>query len=280
MTAPTAAKSAPKSATNKAVTETANVAGPKVDERIPESLSNNPILADFCKQYLAVVDEISDYNKAVLAEKSSEWTTVKVLEKAREFGSPDDATQVKPEVKSALDKWQDLVAQTAKARKAVLDATSKELGITLSATAERDPEIEGPLKDKRKLASELGNQLSYIAKLTTDSAAGDSVTKFLNDSPLPAIGRDQTRSFGTDEKATPKYRVTVEVTNKDGEVVVSEAGFTKAALALPKYFERGQSPKSDHLRKLWENAGNTPENTVQNPVVNEYQGYTFTITKK
>lgn len=254
---------------------------PVGEQRIPESLSSNSILADFCRQYLSVFDEIANYNKEVLAERDSEWTAAKVMEKARELGRPTDAN-VKPKenVKNALEKFESLVTELAKARKAVLDVTSGELGITLSATAERNPELEAPLKEKRKLAVEIGTQLSMIAKMTTDESASSAVEEFLGKNPLPAIGRDQARTFGGDGKSTPKYRVTVTVSDSDGNEKIKEDGFTKTALALTKLYERGKAPKSDTLREVWEKAGNTPEKTVQSPVTFEDNNLHFVITKK
>lgn len=256
---------------------------PVKETRIPAVLSKQSILADFCRQYLAVFDEISEYNKEVLAEKSSEWNATKVLAKARELGNPEDANvPANEEIKAALAAWEEALTALNIARKSVLEKTSKELGITLSATTERNSETEAPLKDKRKVAIELGTQLSMIAKMTTDEKAADAVTEFLGSNPLPAIGRDQTRSFGENEKSTPKYRVSVVVKNSDGETVVDEKGFTKAALALTKPacgYERGKAPKSDVLREAWEKAGNSAETTVVNPVEFDDNNLHFIITK-
>jgi hypothetical protein len=260
---------------------TAETETPKV--RVPEVLSANPILADFCKRYLDVLDEIQEYNKEVLAEKDSEWNAAKVLGKAKEFASPDDASKVKPEIKKVYDAYEKLLTEVANARKAVLDATSKELGVNLSAVADRDPATEAPLKEKRKFAVEIGSQLATIAKMTTDEAATSAVNSFLNDNPLPAVGRDQTRSFTSDGSgSTPKFRVNVTV-SKDGEVILSESGFTKAALALTKPafgYERGKSLKADDLRNAWIKAGNTAEKTVQDKVEFNDNNLHFVITKK
>jgi len=247
--------------------------------RIPDVLSQNSILENICKRYLEVYDEISEYNKAVLAERDSEWNASKVMDKAREFARPTDAKDVKENVKAAFDAFERLAGELAKARKNVLDVTSKELGISLSAVADRDPAIEAPLKDKRKFAVEIGTQLSMLAKMTTDEAATAAVTEFLASVPLPAIGRDQTRTFGTDGKSTPKYRVTVTV-SRDGNEVVKEDGFTKASLALAKHYDRGQAPKSDTLREAWEKAGNNSEKTVVDPVEFDDNGLHFLIKKK
>jgi len=290
MTAPAAKTTPAKATSSKAVAEdttseaTATENGEATEKnRIPNLLANNSILGEFCKKYLGIFDEIAEYNKAVLAEKDSEWNANKVMEKAREFSRPTDKnTKPNADVKKLLDAYENLINETARARKAVLDATSKELGITLSATADRNPEMEAPLKEKRKVAIEIGTQLSMIAKMTSDENASSAVTEFLASNPLPAIGRDQTRSFGDDGKSTPKYRVKVEV-SKDGNVLLSEDGFTKAALALTKPvfgYERGKAPKSDSLRGAWEKAGNTPEKTVQDTVEFEDNGLHFKITKK
>jgi O6-methylguanine-DNA--protein-cysteine methyltransferase len=205
------------------------------------------------------------------------------LEKAREFARPTDKNVApKSDIKKALEAYEKLVNEVARARKEILDVTSKELGITLSATADRNPELEAPLKEKRKIAIEIGTQLSMIAKMTSNEQASAAVTEFLSENPLPAIGRDQTRTFGNDGKATPKYRVTVEIKKGDA-VLLSEDGFTKTALALTKPtfgYERGKSLKSEDLRKAWEAAGNTSEKTVKSPVEFEDNGLTFVITKK
>jgi len=280
---------APAKTNEKSTPATSNVPAAKAtekkgpDTRIPNLLSKNSILGDFCQRYIDVFDEITEYNKEVLAERDSEWNAGKVLEKARELARPTDKN-VAPndEIKSAIEAYENAVNALAQARKSVLDRTSKELGITLSATADRNPEIEAPLKEKRKVAIEIGTQLSMIAKMTSDENASEAVTTFLSENALPAIGRDQTRTFGNDGKSTPKYRVHVKVT-KDGQEVVSEDGFTKAALALTKPvlgYERGKAPKSDVLREVWEKAGNTGEKTVAPTVEFDDNGLHFVITKK
>lgn len=251
--------------------------------RIPEALAGNPILAEFCKQYLEIVDEIAAYNKVVLAEKDSEWNGTKVLSKAKEFATEEDQEKVKPEIKSAFDKYEAALDAVNKARKAVIDVTAKELGINLSSVVERDKEAEGPLKDKRSRAVEIGKQLSGLAELTTDKNASSAVEEFLKSAPLPAVGRDQTRSFtdgGTG--STPKYRLKVEVI-KDGNVLLSEDGITKATLKLtqPVFgYDRGKALKPEDLRKAWEAVGNTPEKTVQERVEFVDNGLTFVMTKK
>ncbi|MFY3741609.1 MAG: hypothetical protein HMLIMOIP_002067 [Candidatus Nitrosomirales archaeon] len=249
--------------------------------RVSEILSTNAILADFVRQYLEVFDEISNYNKEVLAEKDAEWTSGKVLEKGRELARPTDK-DAKPdtEVKTAIEAFESLVNEMNKARKNALDIVSKRLGITLSATAERNPEIEAPMKEHRKFAVEIGTQLEVMAKMLSDEKVSSAISEFLNNFPLPAIGRDQVRTFGSDEKATPKYRVHVSVFDKDGKEIVSEDGFTKTVLALPKYYERGKAIKSDTLRDVWEKAGNSTEKTVSPTVEFTDNELHFVITKK
>jgi hypothetical protein len=252
--------------------------------RIPTYLADNSILADFCKRYLATFDKIAAYNKDVLAEKDSEWNAAKVLEKSREMARPTDKNaKADEEVKNALEAWESLITELAKARKAVLDLTASKLNINLSATATRDNEVEAPLKEDRKVAVEIGKQLSMIADMTNDESASAAVLEFLANNPLPAVGRDQSRNFGAaDSASTPKYRVKVTVT-KDGEEILSEDGFTKAGLALTKPvfgYERGKAPKSETLRNAWEAAGNNGEKTVVNPVEFDDNGLHFVITKK
>lgn len=254
--------------------------------RIPDPIANNDLLRDFASRYLDGYDEIAAYNKAVLAEKTSEWNVGKVLEQARNFARPTDKNSpVNNTIKQALEKYESLVNEVAKARKNVLDLTSQELGISLSATSDRDPETEARLKDVRKTAIEIGTQLSMIAKMTasTNEEVSKAVDQLLAENPMPAIGRDQVRTFGDNGgKATPKYRVTVTV-SKDGTQLESFDGFTKAALALTKPafgYERGSAPKSDKLRAAWEKAGNTPEKTVKDPVEFDDNGLHFVITKK
>jgi hypothetical protein len=250
-------------------------------ERIPTALVNNPILAEFCNQYLKVVDEISKYNKEILSAEKSEWNVPKVLDKARELGRPTDASvKANESILSALKVWEESVNAMNRAKRAVVDATSKELGITLSATAERDPAIEAPMKDRRKLANEIGTQLSIIANMTNDTSATAAVNAFLEKNPLPAIGRDQVRTFGGNEKATPKYRVNVRVTDADGNVKVDEAGFTKASFALTKFYPRGEGIKSDKLREVWEAAGNNADSTTSPTVEFTDNDLHFVITKK
>lgn len=286
MTTPTANKSTSKVSP---VTEKAENSTPDVKDvegtpksRIPEALAASPILGEICSRYLEAVDEITKYNREVLADKDAEWNVQKVLDKARTLARPTEkGAKANTKIKSALESWEKLIDQVTLAKKAVVEATAEELGIKLSATAERNPELEIPLKEKRKLANEIGSQLSMMAEFTNDANAKTTVTQFLEQNPLPAIGRDQVRTFGNDGGTTPKYRVTIEV-KKDDEVLLTEKGFTKTALALTKPafgYERGKAPKSEDFRKAWEAAGNTPDKTVQSPVEFDDNGLHFTITK-
>lgn len=251
------------------------------DSRIVTDLKKNSILVDFCRQYLTVVDKITDYNKEVLAERDADWTPAKILEKARELARPTDKdTKPNEDVKAAIENYEKLVNEFNLARRAVLETTATAIGITLSATAERSPEAEAPLKEQRKLANEIGTQLKFMVDMLNDGNLSTKIEEFLKANPLPAVGRDQARTFGSEEKATPKYRVHVQVTDKDGNIVVSADGFTKAALALTKSYERGKSPKSDVLRAAWEKAGNTPEKTVTSPVEFDDNELHYMIIKK
>lgn len=294
----TPAKSTPVKATNSPAVKEENEVMPDITEgvaermttpeteekpnRIPEALASQAILEEFCKQYLSSFDEISAYNKGVLAEKTSDWTSTKVLAKAQELGNPTDAN-VKPnaDIKSALKIWEDAVQAMNVARRNVVDKTAKELGITLSATAERDPKKEEELKPKRQFALEIGKQLVMIANMTTDTSVSEAATKFLQDNELPAIGRDQTHSFGESGKSTPKYRVSITVSKGD-QTLLSGEGFTKTAIELSKPefgYERGKQPKADTLREVWEKAGNN-ETTTVSPVEFEDNGLKYVITKK
>lgn len=263
------------------MTETA--VKPVVEKRIPATLSKNPIFKEFCNKYLETLDQIAEYNREVLADKDSEWNAGKVLEKAREFARPTDKSkEVNKEILAAIEKHEAAINAASLARKAVLDLTSKELGISLSATAERNAEIEAPLKEKRKDALVLGQQLSKIAEMTSDETVTGAITAFLKEFELPAVGRNQTTSFGNDGTSTPKYRVSVEIT-KDGNVLMSGEGFSKTAINLSKPvfgYERGKAPKADDLRAAWETAGNSAEETKVNPVEFDDNGLHFKITKK
>lgn len=252
--------------------------------RIPSLLVDNVILGGICKQYLDIFDEIAKYNKEVLQEKSSDWTQAKVLEKSRELGRPADP-KAKPhaDIRKALEAYENAVDALNFARKDLVAVTATELGITLSATAERNPEIEAPLKEKRKVAVEIGSQLTMISKLTNDEKASAAVNEFLENNPLPAIGRNQAHAFSDGGKTTPKYRVTVKIV-KDGNVLLEESGFTKTALALtgPVFgYDRGKAPSAETLREAWEKAGNSAENPgAVSPVEFEDNNLHYTITKK
>jgi len=248
--------------------------------RIPAVLMENPILAEFCNKYLQTVDEILSYNKDVLAEKSAEWNAHKVMEKAREFARPTDKSDPDSAILDAIKKYEAAQDAYNLARRAVLDVTSKKIGITLSATADRNPEIEAPLKEKRKTAHVIGTQLKMMADMTTNTQASEAVESFLNEFKLPMIGRDQEHSFSDSGKSTPKYRVTVVVTDKDGKEILSEDGFSKTAMSLTKFYERGKAPKADVFREVWEKAGNSPEETKTNPVEFDDNDLHFVITKK
>lgn len=265
------------------VSDTSVVAEETPKQRIPQALLDQSLLADFCTRYLDAFDKISAYNKEVLASKDAEWNPSKVLVKAQELGNPTDANvQPDTDIKAALTEWENAVNVMNVARRKVVTITASKMGITLSSTAERDPQKEEALKEMHKTAVVIGTQLSMLAGLTTDANAASAVQEFLTENELPAIGRDSTRNFGeSGGKATPKYRVTVEVF-KNEKSLLKAAGFTKTAaeLSKPEFgYERGEQLKSDDLRKAWEAAGNSSEKTVTNPVEFEHNNLKYVITK-
>lgn len=299
MTSPTANKPSPTSkATNpsksapvqeklntppvaeKPVAENPVTEKPQGESRIPDVLRNS-ILQSICRTYLEAFDEISKYNKDVLKAEKSEWTSSKIMDKARELANPTDAN-IAPNaaIKTALTSFEKIQDEFNRARKSLLEQTAKELGIDFSTSTERNADLEKPLKEKRASAIEVGKQLSAFSKVNTDPQVNESVIAFLTEYPLPSVGREQARTFGADEKATPKYRVNITVTNVDGDVLLEKPGFTQTALALTKFYERGKALKADALREKWEAAGNTVDNTVKDPVEFEDNGLHFKIAKK
>ncbi len=255
------------------------------NQAILDVLSSNPILVEFAKQYLSIFGKISEYNKSVLAAKDSEWNVGKVMTKAQEFAKPEPNSGVKPneEIAKLFAMYEELVRQVAVAKRSVIDATAKELGISLSNTAERDPAKEEELKTQRGVAVQLGTQLSSIATMVSDKEISNAVTDFLSNNPLPSVGRASTHTFaGNDGKGTPKYRVSVEIL-KDGNSIGKFDGFSKTAVSLSQSvfgYERGKAPKADMLRQAWESAGNTPENTVKNVVEFDDNNLHYILTKK
>ena len=267
---------------NPEVSEDSVVENTEDANRIPDVLASNPIFTEFCNRYLAAFDEITEYNKIVLAERDSEWNSSKVLAKARELGNPDSG-DADTDIKPVFDEYEAALTAFNKAKKSLIEKTAEKLGIKMSAVADRDPATEGPLKEKRKLATEIGTQLTSIAGMTQDKATSEAVTEFFAKFPMPAIGRDSVRTFGEGSGSTPKYRVLVSVKNKDGQYLLQdEKGFSKTALKLtqPVFgYERGKALKSDKLREAWEGAGNTAEKTTVNPVVFEDNELTYEIRK-
>ena len=257
--------------------ETENVETEK--PRIPEGFDTNPIIKTFAEDYLKKSDLIAEYNKSVLQRNDSEWNAKKVLDKSKEFASPDDPSKIVQNVKTARDAFEAAAAELSKKRAELIAITAKELGIELSSTAERDPEKEEQLSEERKVAIVLGEQLKMMATVSPDKSFNTMVEEFLAANPLPAIGRDQVRSFSETKGTTPKYRVTITVTNKDGHELVKEKGFTKTALTVSKHYPRGEGIKADKIRQAWEAAGNTADKTVVEPVEFIDNDLTFSIVK-
>lgn len=266
------------------VVENTEVVEDQEVSRIPEALESSPIFAELCKKYLAIVDEISAYNDSVLKASDSEWTLPKVMAKAKELSYPEDPN-IKPnaELLKLYKLYEKAVDTFNRTRKAVQEATAEELGITLSATSERDPEKETSLKEERKTALSIGTNLNTIAGMLNDDTSKSAIIEFLASNEVPAVGRNQSHSLTAEGSKTPKYRVTVSVFRNDEEVLSGE-GFTKTALALPKFYERGKNPVSaDTLRTVWEKAGNTPDDPYKvSPVefFEETGGLKFVISKK
>lgn len=256
----------------------------ETETRIPENLTTNNLLAEFCRMYLVTADEIAEYNKSVLTERTDGWTNAKVLEKAKELGNPTDAN-IAPvtEIADFLTKYEDYLTAFNFARKELLEATAKHLGIVLTATNERDQTVEGPLKEKRNQATQIALQLGNIANMTADTVTKEAVKEFLESNPLPMVGRDQVRNFNAETSSVPRYRVDVTVT-KGGDTLLTTQGFSKAAAALSNSkfgYERGKSLNADDLRLAWEKAGNSATSPYAvSPVTFEDNGLVFTITKR
>lgn len=267
-----------------AKTETVKEDEVTVETRIPEQLTANNLLAEFCRMYLATADEIAAYNKEVLQERTDGWTNAKVLEKAKSLGNPDDAN-VEPneEIAHYLNAYEEALTKFNFARKELLNVTADHLGITLTATNERDAAVEAPLKEKRNQATQIALQLGNIANMTNDTVTKEAVKEFLESCPLPMVGRDQVRNFNSETTTIPRYRVDVIVT-KDGVELLNTQGFSKAAQALSNSkfgYERGKSLDADTLRQAWEKAGNSANNPYAVPVVEfKDNGLDFKISKR
>lgn len=251
-----------------------------------EQLNANPILIDFCNKYTATYNEIKEYNDSVLAAKNAEWTPAKVLAKAKEYGKPEEGVKGIEEITDLYDLYLGALEDFNDARKKLLDRTAQELGISLTATSEKDPVKEEKLKEDRKIAVVLGEQLSTIAKMISDENISAAVTKFLLTYPLPSVGREQAHSFGVsadgEKRATPKYRLNIKV-YKDGTEILNADGITNAKLKLtqPVFgYDRGKAPSADKLRDMWESTGNSPDKTVHNSVEVEDNGLKYVLTKR
>ena len=259
-------------AKNTATVETEEITEEAVNP-IPQAIIENGLIVEFCKMYLGFVNEIGDYNKSVLQTRTDGWTNSRVLEKAKEFASPTDANIPKDDVISDyFNDYEKALSALAHAKTELLNITAEKLGITLNNTAERDPNVENELKEKRVNALKLVTQLEGMADMTHDAALKEGIREFLKNSPLPMVGRDQVRSFGLENATatTPKYRITVTVFNQDGEKLYSDKGFSKAAQAITKPvfgYERGKAPDADVLRNAWEKAGNSADNPYAVPRV-------------
>jgi hypothetical protein len=247
-----------------------------VDERIPEVLRSEMIISAMLTNYLRYTDEIAQYNADVLKRTDGEWTPNKLLAKAKEWARPiqGDPDSDALAVVQALEKAQSTLNA---ARQQVVKFTADKMGVSLSNVTERDSEREVPLKQNRIKAVEISKQMDAFRQNVEDTDAGSALGQFLKDFPVPQVGREG--KFDPTDTATgaPKYRVRVEVFRGD-ERLLSENGFTKTALALPKYHARGQAPKSDKLREVWEAAGNTSDNVVQPVVQWENAGLRYVIT--
>lgn len=256
---------------------------PTGKDRIPKLLSEQAIFLEFLSKYLEGYDEVSEYNTRVLGNKDSEWNSYKILEEARKLARPTSG-EANANVKDALTVWENLVNEMNRAKQNVIQATAKELGIEYSAGSERDPEVEVALKEKRKTAINIGEQLTKIADMSMDKNLKEEIVSFLKTYEMPAVGRNQTHSFEVDGSAkTPKYRIKVTVSRND-EVVLEADGITKLVQSLPKFYERGKSPKADVFRKAWESAGNNIDETKTPTVSFKDDSVTpplvYTLTKK
>ncbi len=248
----------------------------------PEAFAENPLVLSIAQKYKGIVNEISEYNKKVLAEKDSEWNASKLLKKALEMASPEDANDINENVKTAHAEFERIAAEYANARQNLISVTANELGVSLSTVAEqRDEAAEAPLKEKRATAVTIVKQLQAMTEVYNDDNFKNAVATFLSNNGLPAIGRDQVRSFNESGTAgTPKYRVSITITNKDGEVLMDGEGFSKTAIALSKPvfgYERGKKPSSDTLRETWEKLGG-PNSSED--ISFEDNELTYTVHKK
>lgn len=252
----------------------------KKDTRIPTALRAG-ILGGFAATYLQVVDEIAEYNKQVLAEKNSEWNAAKVLTKSEEFARPTDGSEANKDILEAREAWEELVTQVNLARRELIEKTSAVLGISLGAIADRDAAAEERLKEDRKKAVAIASNLETMSKMMAGDDS-DVIKTFLENNSLPQVGRDGSKTFGSDTPTTTKWRVTVEV--KKGDTVLGTFdGFTKAGLAMTKPefgYARGEALTSEQMREVWESKNKDKDNITEPVVEFTHNDLHFTITKK
>jgi hypothetical protein len=254
--------------------------------RIPEAFKDNAMITGFFEQYLGVVDLIAEYNASVLKTAHAEWDRHKLLAKGKELGRPFDANVAPVDgILELLKSYENAMETLAFARDALINATAGHLGVSLSTVgAERDKEKEVPLQEARKTGVSIGNLLNNIAAMNTDPVTSEGITKFLNENPLPVVGRNDARALSSDASvaSTPKYRLKVVIT-KDGAKLLEADGITKAVQALnqPVFgYAKGTAPKADVLRKAWEAAGNGPGKTVQSTVTFQDNGLEYSLIAK
>lgn len=255
------------------------------DERLPD-VKGNTIIQDMMIEYLSTVDEISTFNdKYVETEKDPDAPTPwKMLGKAkdleREAGSRDSLRESDPEVATLLDDWDTVNAAVTDQKDRIGQYMAQRLGIELSPEKPKAPEHEvNSLKDKRTQAANKARTMAMFVQSSSDSQLNTILGEFLERHKLPEVNRrGEWAATGTSAGAY-KYRVDV-TASRNGEVLFTEKGFVKAAQAAAKLHGRGNKPQPQQFRTAWENAGNTPENTVQASVSFTHDGVDYAVSKR
>ncbi len=252
---------------------------------IPDVLNSNPILVNFCQQYLDAIVPITEYNDSLFKKSNTEWDRHKLLAEAKKLGRPMDANEkAVPEILESLKKYENAVEALSVIKAELVGVTAKHLDVSLeSMGGEKDEAKEAELKEIRKHAFGLGDILKQMAVFSADKESTAAVNEFLAANALPAVGRAQFTSFTAESAVSvPKYRVKVTVA-KEGHVIGEFDGFSKTAIAMTNAvysYPKGDALKADKLRAAWEAAGNGPSNTVKPIVEFEDNGLTFTLTQK
>lgn len=260
------------------------------DERLAV-FAGDTVLVSSGQSLLSLVDEITEFNKTYLSEKSEEeseygtfWKQVKFtqgLANEAPEGTPKETITAAQKLDKAIVTAQERLQD---ARNKAAEFAAEYLGIEVAADKPKldkdDPEYKRLQEQVRKPAVTLAQTLRQLADGIglVDPDKKETILSWLNQYPIPQIGREGELNVTEDRATAKRHRVDIWVTDGNGNSLFNTGkeplkGFTAVAA---KNRKDQPIPDADTLREAYEKNGGPDGKEV----TFAHEGVTFRMVKR